>query len=208
MSTVSKSTAKSAPRSPRSRSRSVSRSPAQAARAQAQDRLMWIYLLIAVVVFVVIYFVVAGNMHGVHQWGRVNDMLSNPLLLSLIVIIVAVLAAFATYTGHREHARLGRTPWVVTLGTLFVVIGLLLVLLAYLVYRAHSYTLAFYVALLVFVLSLVHLYGVWVVHPMVSAAVLPLVFFSLVLVYYTWYFSDEDAKQSHHVKVTVAPPLL
>ncbi len=153
---------------------------------------VWTYLVVAVLVFLLAWWIAYSKFQDVQTWAQLPAYLANPVVFGLITLVVLLLAAFVTAHVSREHLVAMR-GLAVSIGLLFLVIGVLLLVTAYLVYRSHNFTGAFYVALLAFVLSIGHFATAWQHRRSISLLVLPLVIYLAVAVYYLWYMADESA---------------
>jgi tryptophan-rich sensory protein len=153
------------------------------------ERMLWFYVLLAIAVFVVIFIIVRENHSNVHAWARFPVWLSNPFLMGVVFFVVLVLAAYSTHGGHRASSPVGRN----LIGTFFLVVAVILVVLAYLVYRAHNFMAAYWLSVVGLVVALVHMYSVWRVDAFAGYAAVPLVVMFALLAYTLWFASDECA---------------
>lgn len=151
------------------------------------DRAAWVFYLTAVVVFVVIWAIVHNHHMDVHTWARVPSWIANPFILALLFLGAALLVTYATHQGHRAS----NGNWRNLIGATFFVVGIATIAVAFLVYRSHNFIAAFYVALVVAALLLLHFYAVWIHDRQSALAVLPFLVFMLVVVYFLWYMADE-----------------
>ena len=152
--------------------------------------MLWLYVAAAVVVVVAVYLVARKTFYDVQTWARFPFWASNPLFLSVFLLAALVLAGWATaVSANGPDARMN-----VIVQSLFIALAVLVVIVAYLVYKSHSFLLAFYLSVLGFVLALAH--GYCVVSTGNQAAVLgvvPLIVLTAVTVYLGWYVSDESS---------------
>ena len=179
----------------RSRRESPARSlsPARGAGADVlagmfADRATWVFLLAAIVVFAIIWWIVYDHHAQVHAWARIPSWIANPFILGVVVFVCVLLVAYATKRGYSASAG----TWKNVIGGVFFVVGVALIAIAHLVYRSHNFVAAFWVALVVAVLVLVHFYAVWVHDRQAAMAVLPFLFVLLAIVYLLWYMADES----------------
>lgn len=159
--------------------------------------LFHLYTVLAVVVFAILIFVAWGHNDNVHAWARLPSWLSNTTTLGLVTLVALVLASYATtlasqravtrkaeFTLFRQH---------VTVGALFVVAGLLLVIVALLVYRTYDFWAAFWLALIALIGVSVHAWLCNLVRPAYGLLVLPLVALLAVITYYLWYMASDSS---------------
>ncbi len=189
--------------------RSKSSTPARRARNSQKNggysgpvvnllRMGAIYAVLALVITVIVYFIARDHYAQVHAWARVPWYMANPVLLTIFLLIALLLAAAASGAAHAYGAdqRLGMSA-----GGLFVLIGILLAVIAYLVYQTHNYVGAFYLALLALLAGVAHIGLVASVSPGYAAAVIPLALLLIVAVYLLWYAADESADVIAHSAV-------
>lgn len=156
----------------------------------ARDRYLWLFVAAAVIAGVICITIANRSYDQVHAWGRIPTWLSNPVLLAIILLVSLVLAAHATAVAHRR----GNATWRLAVPALFVFVALALVLVAYLVYRAHNFLAAFYVSLVLLVALLVHVYGVAMSAPMATVLeMVPALVLVVTVVYVLWYMADESS---------------
>jgi len=151
------------------------------------DRAAWVFYLTAVVVFVVVWAIVHDHHMDVHAWARVPSWISNPFILALLFLGAALLVTYATHQGHLSSFG----NWRNLIGGTFFVVGISTIAVTFLVYRSHNFIAAFYVALVVAILLVLHFYAVWIHNRQAALAVLPFLIFILVAVYFLWYMADE-----------------
>lgn len=154
--------------------------------AMLSDWALWMYLLIALAVYVVMALVVGDRYREVHSWARL-DRSAWPWpkdLVSLTAMLVGVflLLAFAVYMAHRSSER--RSPYVTALGTLYFLTAILFGLVGLLVYRARNFSGALWASVAAFVVVLVLAYAVWMAVPVALLFALPVVVLSGAMVYH------------------------
>lgn len=152
------------------------------------DKIMWVYVIVALVLFLALYLVVRDHMHNVNSWARVPVWLANSFVMGLVVLVVLLLAAWATAVAHGYY----NGNYAAGVGGVFIVAGVLLLAVAWLTYQGHNFVAAFYLSLLLLVAVLVHFYFVWNVSRVKALAVVPLILLVLTMVYYLWFMADES----------------
>lgn len=156
------------------------------------DRTLWLYAFLTVIVLIVVFVIVRDNNVNLHSWSRAGILFQNQYLLAVVFTLVLILAAHSTYLGHTASGRL----WQNTLVSTFLVVGVASAILAYLVYRAHAFSGAFWLSLVLLVGTLIHAYLVWRVHALAGYECLPLVLFFLLTTYHLYFMSEEAAEPS------------
>lgn len=164
------------------------------------DRVLWYYIFVTVIVFLVVLAIVNNNNLGLTSWARLPVWMANQYLLALIFALILILAMHSTYIGH--HA--GVSIWKSSLGMSYLVLGIFLAILAALVFRSHNFTAAFWLALVGFILSCFHFYGVWRLHALAGYEFLPLVVFLGYATYKLWFMSAEACDLSSCLVVYAA----
>lgn len=160
--------------------------------SQARDQLMWMFALAAIVVGVVAITIAQEHYADVHSWARLPSWLANPVLLALLLFVSLVLAAYATVGAYRR----GNSTWRIVVPALFVGIAVIFLVTVYLIYRVHNFLAAFYLSIVVFLLALVHAYGVSLAcrgNYCDVLAMVPLLVVAAVMVFLLWYMADESS---------------
>ena len=157
--------------------------PANGGLTGAKRQAFHVYSLIAIVVVFIFYLIARHDYEYVHAWARLPSWLANPVILSILLLAVLIFAAVATALASQDASLLGLR---VTLGGLFLAIGVLLVVVALLVYRGHNFCAAFWLAVLALVLGFAHLAGSFSQKPVYGVLVVPLVVALAIMVYYLW----------------------
>jgi tryptophan-rich sensory protein len=156
---------------------------------QLTQRAFWFYFLLALVGYVVLFFTIRERNQNVHAWARVPCWLGNPFVLTVIVLLVLGLAAYATAVAHGQASSMN---WALTVGGTYTLILILVVVIAWLTYRSHSFVASFYLAIVAVVLSLIHFVLVWSTSKTVALLTVPLVLFLMTVLYYLWFMADES----------------
>lgn len=160
------------------------------------QRAVWILILVAVILSIVVYLIARNKFHDVHHWARLPSWMTNPVLMFLFFLVAVLLAALATGRLYSSSPTESRWKYVAML--MFFGVGGILALMAYLVYQAHNFMLAFYLSLVLLVLGLVHLYSIYVLSgralgsPYVLQC-LPLVALVGTSIFVLWYMADESS---------------
>jgi hypothetical protein len=155
-------------------------------------QVLWMYVAVAVVVFLLLWWIAYSKFQDVHAWAQLPAWLSNYVVLGLMVLVCLLLASYVTAHVSREHLFQGRA-FAVSMGLLFLLVGLLLLVTGYLVYRTHNFTAALYLAVLTLLLTVGHFVVAWRHRRAVALLDVPLLLLLATFVYYLWYMADESA---------------
>jgi len=152
-------------------------------------QLMWGYAVVALVVSFILYLVARVQFDRVNAWARVPALFANPTLMLIFVFLSLLLAG---YTTGVAAGKLSDSQGVVC-QALFLGVGLLVIIVAYLTYRSNNFLGAFYLAILATVLLLVHMMHVYRVDPMLGLLDVPLLAVMFVAMFMLWYMADESS---------------
>lgn len=157
-----------------------------------------LYTVLAVLVFVVMVIIAYDRNDRVHAWARLPSWLANSTVLGLFVLVSLFLAGLATSFGSNVDGTklpvraLGLFGHRVTVGVLFVLVGVLLTVATITVYRTYQFTFAFWLVLVALVLNVVHFMMLWKSRARNSYLTLPLIVFELIALYYVFNMIQES----------------
>lgn len=144
------------------------------------------YTVAALVIGIVLYLIARNEYEDVHAWARLPSWIANPMVLLFVTVAVLVAAALATTkVSQLETANILGVRMAV--GSLFLLIGVLFVVVALLIYQSRNFTAAFWLSLLALVLTVAHAVATFKASRGAAALVYPLIVYLLVAVYYTWH---------------------
>jgi tryptophan-rich sensory protein len=170
-------------------SRRVDKANGGPAAALVENQRFWTLGIVAVALFVCLWLIARENYEDVHAWARVPNFLANPVILGLLVLVSLILAAYATAVGMGTNDQKKR----VYVPVLFLAVGVIVAIVAYLTYRLYNFAGAFYLTLLALLLLMAHAYLVNEVDSMAALAVAPLFVTLFIAVYLLWYMADESS---------------
>lgn len=159
--------------------------------------LFHLYSVLAIVIFLLIVFIAFNTNDAVHAWTRLPSWLSNSTVLGLFTLVSLFLAGFVTsiismrnseYSSFKIFGGNNR----VSLGALFVVSGLFLVISALFAYRDFNFWPAFWSAVLSLVCMIIHAVLVFRIKPSYTLLVVPVLVLLLIIVYYLWNMADQS----------------
>jgi tryptophan-rich sensory protein len=154
---------------------------------------MWAFIIVAIIVLVLLFLVIRP---GLEQYSRMNKKgwTDANSVWGIIVTIVVLLFAYGSYYAYRmAPTDMTRQLIAVSFGVQMV----LLLVVFYLAFRTQSWSNAFYLSIVVFLLALVHIYVVWKVSRSAGYASILYVLWTLLMVFASWGLSSDNQAADH-----------
>ena len=163
---------------------------------QCREPSMWAFIIIAIIVLVLLFLVMRPGMDAYNQMNKKGWSDANSVW-GIVIAIVVLLFAYGSYQGYRNACDdMSRQLIAVSFGVQMV----LLLVVFYLGFRSQSFTNAFYLAIVVFLLSIAHLYFVWKSSRGGGYACILYVIWTLLVLLGAWGVSGDNKapKRDHH----------
>jgi tryptophan-rich sensory protein len=161
---------------------------------------LWLYIVIAIILIVVLLYV-ANDYKCVFEDLKMCSWTSNYIVGAIIMVVGVLLLAYASFTAQvnsgDQHCRYAVI-------SLFGAICVLLVIAFTLFFRNGDFSGAFYVALVILFLAVLHMYFSWKAKHGAGWVSLVFVIVSVLFVWFTWDVTSQnnnrEMKRSKHHK--------
>jgi len=154
----------------------------------AKSPIMWAFIIIAIIVLVLLFIVIRPGLDHYNRMNK-NGWTDANSVWAIIVSVVVLLFAYGSYYAYiSASSDMTRQLIAVSFGVQMI----LLLVIFYLAFRTQSWSNAFYLSIVVFLLALVHIYVVWKVSRSAGYACILYVIWTLLMVFASWGLSSDN----------------
>jgi tryptophan-rich sensory protein len=165
--------------------------------SQYKDMTFWAFIIIAIIVLIIIFLVIRTGLELYNRTSKKGWADANSVW-GIVIIVVTLLFSYGSY---RAYSLAPDDMYRQFIAVSFGVQMILLLIIFYLIFRTFSFRNAFYLSILTFILSVVHLYFAWKIDRGAGYASILYVVWVLIMLFGTWGLSSDNQgvnPENHH----------
>ena len=156
-------------------------------KEQVSDKILWVYIIVAVIILIILFWI-AGSASTYFNSLNKPTWTNAPAIWGTLMVIVVLILAYANFKAFRVANAAYRNNIIVTV----IIQAILLIAWFWVFYKTENPMNAFYIALVLLLVTLWQLFVLYRVDPAAGWMALPFLVWLLLAIYVNWSISDTN----------------